>query len=254
MTGPLSLADTVEIVAHRGYSARAPENTLVALEMAIDAGADAVEFDLHVVADGTPYLIHDDTLERTTDGVGRVRLATPGVLSGLDAGSWFGVDFRGEPVPPLERVLRAVGRRAGKLYPEIKGIRTLDDVECIVRSFLDADLLERTIFISMDWSALERCRRSAPTACLGYIVERPDRVSEALKRAAGDPCALLDFDARILLADPTRADRARAASIPLAAWTVDNVRDAARLLEMGVPRITTNEVEALRTWKAGLGA
>jgi glycerophosphoryl diester phosphodiesterase len=252
VSGGLSPSGPVEIVAHRGYSARAPENTLVALKQAVEVGADALEFDLHVASDGTPHLFHDATLERTTDGEGRFRLATTEALARLDAGSWFDPAFAGEPVPTLSRVLDAVGGRVAKLYPEIKGYRTPDDVDTIVAIFVDSGLIDRTIFISMDWGALDRCRRTAPDACLGYIVESADRIDAGIERATGDPAALLDFDARLLLADPERAERASALSIPLAAWTVNRVADAARLLEMGVPRITTNEVEALLQWKARL--
>jgi len=252
MTDPLQLAGPAEIVAHRGYSARAPENTVAALEMAIAARADALEFDLHAASDGSPYLFHDATLERTTDGFGRIHSTTPEELAGLDAGSWFDPRFAGEPVPPLRDALDAVGTRAGKLYPEIKGYRTLEDVDRIARLFEAADLLERTIFISMEWEALGRCRRACPTARLGYIVERPDRAPEAIERAADDGASLVDFDARILLADPRHAERAVAASVPLAAWTVNDPRDASRLLAMGVPRITTNEVDALVAWRDGL--
>jgi glycerophosphoryl diester phosphodiesterase len=85
----MSVHDTIEIIAHRGYSGRAPENTLAALEAAVAAGADAVEFDLHTAACGTPVLFHDGMLSRTTNGVGPVRRRTLEQLKTLDAGKWF---------------------------------------------------------------------------------------------------------------------------------------------------------------------
>ena len=78
-----------EIIAHRGYSAVAPENTLAAVERALEAGADAVEWDVHVAACGTPVLIHDASLGRTTNGFGPVRRRSLSQLQALDAGSWF---------------------------------------------------------------------------------------------------------------------------------------------------------------------
>jgi glycerophosphoryl diester phosphodiesterase len=115
-----------------------------------------------------------------------------------------------------------------------------------------AGMRASTVFISMDWAALDRIRAGWADALIGYIVDKAHRIDEGIARAAVDPKALLDFDARLLLADPGRAARARAASIELAAWTVNRVRDAARLVEMGVPRITTNEVETLVAWKTTL--
>ena len=109
-----------------------------------------------------------------------------------------------------------------------------------------------TVFISMDWDALVTIREAVPEARIGYIVERPRRADEALERAKDDALALVDFDARILLAMPRLADRARALGVPLAAWTVNTTGIATRLLELGVPRITTNEVADLVAWKRTL--
>jgi len=108
------------------------------------------------------------------------------------------------------------------------------------------------VFISMDWVALERIRRHAPDAMIGYIVEERRRTDGAIARARGDSRALIDFDARILLRDPSHAARAVDAGIALAAWTVDRVDVAERLRSMGVPRITTNQVETLVAWKESL--
>ena len=87
---------------------------------------------------------------------------------------------------------------------------------------------------------------------LGYIVEKAERAAEGLARAAGDPLALLDFKAALLLDDPTLAARARDAAVDLAVWTVDEPAQAAALLALGVRRITSNRVRELLDWKAGL--
>lgn len=251
-SGPFAFDGPVEVIAHRGYSAAAPENTLAALELAISAGADALEFDLHTALDGTAFLFHDDTLERTTDGTGPIAATAPERLSLLDAGGWFDARFRGEPIPTLERALERVRGWAGRLYPEVKGWGVPADLVHLVGRVRAAGLIERTVFISMDWVALDRIRDAEPGALVGYIVERSDRTEKALARARGDARALLDFDARILLADPAIGARAAAEGIALATWTVDSVPTAARLLAMGVPRITTNRVADLVAWKRSL--
>ena len=96
---------TILNVGHRGYSTAFPENTLVALNGAFQAGADLVEIDLQKSADGHVVVIHDDTVNRTTDGVGRVDEKTLAELRTLDAGSWFAPEFTGEPIPTLEEAL-----------------------------------------------------------------------------------------------------------------------------------------------------
>jgi glycerophosphoryl diester phosphodiesterase len=249
---PSSQARDVEIIAHRGYSARAPENTVVAMELALDAGADALEFDLHTSKDGTAMLFHDATLDRTTDGVGPISAWSDERLAALDAGAWFDAAFSGEPIPTLAQALERVGPRVGRLYAEVKGYNEPEELQRMVETVTAAGCRESTVFISMDWSALERIRATDSGIAIGYIVERSERAAEATARATGDPAALLDFNAEVLLDDPSLARSARDRGIELASWTVDAPGVAARLLRIGVRGITTNEVGVLMEWKATL--
>ena len=99
-------------IAHRGASALAPENTIAAFERAVELGADVIELDLHMSQDGELVVIHDDTLDRTTDGSGPVHHRSLGELMRLDAGRWFGEGFAGQRIPRLDEVL---DRFAGKV-------------------------------------------------------------------------------------------------------------------------------------------
>lgn len=243
---------SVEIIAHRGYSARAPENTLAAIDAALNAGADAVEFDLHVTADGVPVLFHDDTLERTSNGKGRLRDRTLAELGVLDAGGWYGADFAGEPIPTLLAVLTHTRGRIVRVYPEIKGTGGARGLARMLEAVIQLGLVEQTVFISMDWTALEAMRSLNAEVGVGYIVEKESRARDGIARAAGDPRALVDFRASILMDDPALCDEARHRDVGLAAWTVDDPAQASRLLALGVPRITTNRVGDLMTWKASL--
>ncbi len=108
------------VIAHRGDRSRAPENTLAALGLAQEAGPDFVEVDVHLSADGHLMVIHDRTLDRTTTGRGLVSEHTLGQLRRLDAGSWYGEAFAGEPVPTLSEALEAVASPA-RLLVELKG-------------------------------------------------------------------------------------------------------------------------------------
>ncbi|MEJ5241767.1 MAG: glycerophosphodiester phosphodiesterase family protein [Anaerolineales bacterium] len=100
------------IFAHRGASAYAPENTLAAFELALQQGAPAIELDVKLSADGHVVVIHDPTVDRTTNGKGKVARLSLSELRALDAGSFFSEKYRGEKIPTLEEVFDLVGKRA----------------------------------------------------------------------------------------------------------------------------------------------
>lgn len=246
--------DSCEIIAHRGYSARAPENTLAAMEAALEAGADAVEWDVHVASCGTPVLFHDTHLGRTTNGVGPLRRRTLSQLKSLDAGAWFSADFAGERIPSLQEALERVRGRIGRAYCEVKGYRELEDLDRIVSITRAARMLEATVFISSDWRTVDRIAGQESAARVGYIVDRADRFQEALGKALGREGAILDFDHRLVLDDPFLAARTRARGVEAAAWTVNDAGEAGELLEAGITRFTTDEVESLLMWRAAVRA
>jgi glycerophosphoryl diester phosphodiesterase len=99
------------VFAHRGASAHAPENTLAAFQLALEHGADAIEFDVKLTKDGQVVAHHDNTLERTTDGKGRLRDFSLAELKKLDAGAWFSETYRGERIPTLAEIFETVGDR-----------------------------------------------------------------------------------------------------------------------------------------------
>lgn len=242
------------IIAHRGYSARAPENTLAALRAAVDAGADGIEWDMSTAACGTPVLFHDTSLGRTTNGVGPLRRRTLAQLQALDAGTWFDPEFAGEPIPSLAEACDFLTelRYPGTLVAEIKGWRELEDVDRMVDTLTDRGWADRTLLIAIDWTTLDRVARTRPEMPLGFIVEKEERFDEGLARAADLDGAGLAVDWRILLADSARIHAARDAGVSVGVWTVNEVEVAARLHGIGVRDLTTNEVEALLDWKAGL--
>ncbi|MGD2071076.1 MAG: glycerophosphodiester phosphodiesterase family protein, partial [Gemmatimonadota bacterium] len=169
-----------EIVGHRGYAARAPENTLVSLDMAIEAGADAVEWDVQVAACGTPVLLHDDTLDRTTDGRGPVAAAPLARLRDLDAGRWFGADFEGERIPSLAETLEHVRGRLARAFCEVKSFREPGDVDRVVEIVRTAGMLGEVVFISLEWEIVERVASLEPAARIGFILDEPSETNDAL--------------------------------------------------------------------------
>ncbi|RMG19208.1 MAG: glycerophosphodiester phosphodiesterase [Bacteroidetes bacterium] len=119
--GPQQASRNFNVIAHRGASGYAPENTLAAVQKALDMGADMVEIDVHLSRDGEVVVIHDPTLERTTSGKGEVSNKTLTELRQLDAGLWFGEAFRGEKIPTLAEVLQLIDGKATLLIEIKKG-------------------------------------------------------------------------------------------------------------------------------------
>lgn len=239
----------IEIIGHRGYAARAPENTLASLEHAIAAGADAVEWDLQFASDGTPVLFHDPNLGRTSNGVGPLRRRTLGQLQALDAGSWFSDAFQDERIPSLAEAMEAVRGRVGRIYCEVKAYRELEDLDRMVEVVRSADMLGVVHFLSLDFRIVERVAGRDAATGIGYVVEGPERVEEAVGRVERNGRGLVDVDGRTLLEHPDLAAMVVRADVPLGAWTVNDVSDAERLVGLGVRHLTTDEVERLRSWR-----
>lgn len=154
------------VQAHRGYSEVYPENTLLAVERAFDVGADRAEVDLGLSEDGHLVLMHDTTVNRTTDGEGSVQFMTLAELQALDAGSWKSPEFAGEPVPTLAEVLEAAQGR-GELNLEIKvSNRSAGYVDRVIEAAVELvrehDAGDRVIFSSFDWQVLQRVQELDP--------------------------------------------------------------------------------------------
>lgn len=237
---------SVELTAHRGYSAIAPENTLAAFEAAVEAGADAVELDVRTSADGVPVVLHDATLGRTTNGGGPVRKKTLAELRTLDAGSWFAPRFAGETIPTLDEALRLLRGRVTRLYVEIKEHASAAGLGRILELIRSHGLEERCVAISFDWAVLARVRGLSSRLALGYLVKRKARFREAVRLAAADGRAQVGCDYRILRRNPSLIAAAREEGVEVAAFTVNDPAVAERLVALGVTRITTDAPGEMR--------
>ena len=115
------------LIAHRGAPAHAPENTLTAVRMAKEMGARWIETDVRLTADGALVMIHDETLDRTTNGSGPVLMATAEEIRSLDAGSWFAPEFAGETVPTLHEFIACIRTEGLNLQLELKEVFGLEE-------------------------------------------------------------------------------------------------------------------------------
>jgi glycerophosphoryl diester phosphodiesterase len=236
----------VEIIGHRGYAARFPENTLPSLLGALDAGATSLEFDVRVAACGTPVLFHDPSLERTTSGEGLVAEHSLETLRALDAGSWFSPEFAGTPIPTLQEALGATlartgGPRARRLYVELKAVQGPGDLVRILELLNGSGGRDRIVVISLDFELLAQLRAMDPDLLLGYVVESEERLEEALPKVRADGRSLLDPNQALLRKDPARTSSWIEEGLRLATWTVNEESHARALLAMGVRRLTTDE-------------
>ncbi len=158
------------IIAHRGASSYAPENTLAAFNLALHQGADGIELDAKLTADEHIVVIHDQTVDRTTEGHGRVNDLTLSEIRKLDAGSHFDIAFKGEPVPTLEDVFRAVGQLT-YINIELTNYASLSDSlpEKVAKLVVKYKLQQRVFFSSFNPIALIRIKRLLPEVPIGLL-------------------------------------------------------------------------------------
>ncbi|MFD9035255.1 glycerophosphodiester phosphodiesterase [Streptomyces sp. NPDC059567] len=238
----------VTVIAHRGASSAAPENTLVSDEVARRGGARWIENDVQPSRDGVPYVLHDTTVDRTTDGTGPIRGLTSRQLDRLDAGSWFAPVFTGVRVPTLAAQLDDLRLRGGNLVLEIKGSHSRDEVARIVKEVRDHGMAGRVLVQSFDPEALRHTRALAPELPLGLLRDTldPDPVAVAaeLGLSAYNPAVAQ------LTAHPEAVGKLHAAGVAVMAWTVDSADRWKTLEALGTDGIITNRPAELSGWNA----
>jgi glycerophosphoryl diester phosphodiesterase len=231
------------LIAHRGASAAAPEHTIPAYEAAIAAGADVLELDVHLSADGQVVVIHDATLERTTDGRGAVREYTAQQLKRLDAGRWFGRAFRGQRIQTLSEVLERFRDRAAFAVELKGGSDFYPGIEERVLTLLQIyGVADRTLVASFDHHALRKCRDLDPDVRTGALV-----VGRLLAPAALAPPGVLSavcLDATLTTAGDVAA--CAAAGLDCHVWLVNEPLAARRFAEWGVAGIVTDRPDLVR--------
>jgi glycerophosphoryl diester phosphodiesterase len=226
-------------IAHRGASALYPENTLRAFIAAADLGAEMCEFDVRMTRDGEVVVIHDATVDRTTDGRGRVASMSAAALGRLDAGVRFDAEFRGERIPTLAEVAEALGGRGCAMDVELKA-RGLEARVCeILRGCATA---ASAIVSSFDWVQLKIVARHDPGLRLALLGEKTApamlEAAQAMRAFAVAP--------RFDIADAAFCAEAHRRGLAVYVWTVDEASAMRRMIAAGVDGIMTNEPGKLR--------
>ena len=221
-----------------------PENTLVSFAHAAALGADLVELDVHQTRDGHLVVIHDDTLERTTNGRGYVHDHTLAELRQLDAGSWFDARCAGERIPTLDAVLAWASASGVGVDVEIKhDPLSPDGVEqAVVEALQRHGMSERALVTSFDHPTVGRVKPLDPRVATGVLYEGRSSDAVALARAA-DADALLPHWAEVR---PEDVEAAHGADVAIAPWATSDAAVMRRLVELGVDAIVTNHPDLLR--------
>jgi len=237
---------TPQIIAHRGASAAAPENTLAAFNLAIDLGADAVELDVDMTRDGVPIVIHDDTVDRTTNGHGAAAHLTLSEIKQLDAGSWKDAKFAGERIPTLEEVFEAIAKKIW-INVELKKMSLKDNglEEAVVRLIQKMNLRERVILSSFNPFAIRQAKQIDPS------------IPIALLTSSGEPMYLREGWLEFLLSLEARHPQHtqlkakgmahyKRGGKRVNVWTVDDPNDMKLFAGQGVDGIITNVPDVAR--------
>ncbi|MFE2873953.1 glycerophosphodiester phosphodiesterase [Embleya sp. NPDC059259] len=234
------------VFGHRGAPTLAPENTLPSDEAARRSGADWIENDVQPSVDGVPHIMHDATVNRTTNGKGRLRELTAAHLATLDAGKWFKPSFAGTHVLTLREQLADLRTHGGRLLLEIKTPHTREEISRIVQEVRTAGMSGRVFVQSFDVDSLRITRDVAPELPLGLLRDRldPDPVALAkeLRLASYNPSY------QALRQRPQLVQQLHAAGIAVLAWTPDDPKEWAALDEAGVDGIITNRTADLVSW------
>jgi glycerophosphoryl diester phosphodiesterase len=232
-------------IAHRGASGHAPENTMAAFRRAVELGARFIETDLQLSRDSRAVAMHDFTLDRTTTGKGEVHQLPLDQIRALDAGAWYenrgAKSYAGEKVPTLEEILDFAKQNDVIFYLEIKSGQAWGIEHVVVATLRDYNAGARVVILSFDPAALDTIHRLDSTMMTGFLCEHPssDLVERTVRAGARQLVARGD------LITPAVIDQAHHAGLQVAAWTINEVEQMRRLIEIGVDGIITDYPDRL---------
>lgn len=229
------------IFAHRGASAHAPENTLASFELALRQGADAIELDAKLTADGQVVVFHDQTVDRTTPHSGRVKDLSLYELRKLDAGSHFDIAFRGERIPTLEEVFKAVGQLTIINVELTNYTSIMDELPEKVAELVKINRLnQRVIFSSFNPLALLRIRRLIPEAPIGLLA-LPGLKGALARSWPGRLISYQSLHPEFSDVTPGLVKSIQCRGGKIFVYTVNQEEDMRRLFEIGVDGIFTDD-------------
>jgi glycerophosphoryl diester phosphodiesterase len=227
------------VIAHRGASRAAPENTLSAMKKAIEFGADYAECDVFQTKDGEIVLFHDEEMERTTGKEGMIWDYTLAELKGLEVGSWFKEEFRGEPIPTLREVIKLVKGKI-KLNIEVK-ISGNDPniVQKVVDIIRSENFSQECMVTSFEKPVIEKVKEIAPEVITGFIFDE-EHPPDIFKGNWEYVCSKRN------IVDEAFVQKAKQKGKRLNVWTVNYPAEMKKFIDLGVDGIITDVPDLLR--------
>ena len=229
------------VIAHRGASGHAPENTLAAFKKAVAMGAAFIETDLHLSRDARFVAIHDATLNRTTNGKGAVHDMTLSDLRRLDAGSWFGSEFAGERIPTLEELLEFSKKNDVVFYLEMKPEGSWGGEHALVGALRQSGEIPRAVVISFDPAVVLNLRKIEPTLMTGLLFD--GQLDKPIQKAV--EIGARQLVARGDLVTPALLSEARKNDLQVICWTVNHPAHMRMLIAAGVNGIMSDYPDRL---------
>lgn len=232
------------LIGHRGAAGLAPENTIASFAKAIEIGVDAVELDVRASRDGQVVVIHDDAVDRTTNGGGKVADLPAAEIRGLDAGGWFGPKYAGQKVPLLREALEFI-RGAAVCCVEIKELGLAREIADIVKKAGASDDVRVLSFMPEYGFESKRLSFGLPFVMLAAPSREEVETDPGawVRRAIEAEATALSLQFRGIV--PHLVSEAHAAGLEVWAWTVNELGDMLHLAEMGVDAIASDRPDIL---------
>lgn len=228
-------------IAHRGASGYAPENTFAAFRRAVAQGVSFIETDLHLTRDAHFVAIHDETVDRTTNGHGAVNELTLAEVRRLDAGSWFASEFMSERIPTLQEILEFTKKNDVVFYLELKPSGFWGGEHAMISALRDSGEIPRSVIISFDPAILAALRKIEPTLMTGLL--HNGKIENPFEKA-------VEIGARQLavrgdLVTPNFLQEARKRDLQVVCWTVNSPAHMRMLAAAGVDGIISDYPDRL---------
>lgn len=219
----------IRAVNHRGYCTAAPENTLSAFRLSKKMGFSYVECDVSFTSDNVPVLLHDSTVDRTSNGSGSISAMSLEQVKALDFGSWMGEEYTGEQIPTFEEFMVLCKQIGLHPYIEIKGVISTDAVQILLNTVKRCGMQGKVTWISFYETSLERVKAADTAARLGYITESAaeSTINIANSLKTGENQVFLDVSESTLT--ETFVEQCVESDIPVEVWTVNNAANLAAM-------------------------
>jgi glycerophosphoryl diester phosphodiesterase len=227
------------IIAHRGASGEAPENTLAAFQLALEQGCDALELDIHLSIDGKLMVCHDSTIDRTTNASGRIVDIVASQLRTYDAGIWFNKKFKGQQIPFLAEVFEMIPQDI-IINIEIKMIPEYENKieQKLVDLLIEKDRLSNVVISSFDHTCLVRLMKMEPRTKIGLLYQH--KLINPVEYAARLNVPVFSLHPHYKSIKEQDIIKAKSFGISVYPWTVDHIKDMRNLINKGVSGIITN--------------